>query len=487
MAHTSKIPAETTTPAPASWQSGVRFRARPSAALADFFSKAIGAQRVIYNAKVMEDRLFAAQRRMVLRDNPEAEINTPLDQSYSQFKDKSLTPWLFDMPSQILRNGAVRWMGAKQRQLKGLAKAPTLRNKSNFNSVLLTRELFRFMDITHPDTGEVKNYLVIGTPADVIGILDFDAHRPYGEPNQIVVRRTGNKWWLSFSYSHAAPAEYFERTDEELAYELRRLSEPELRLATLGIDRNVKDNCLATNDGRFFDFYDIQKERMARKEKGRIKYQKKFARQMKGSANSRKTLRRMAAKQEYINDVRADFSHQTSHRLLNSPANDDRTPLLIGIEDLKVKNMVKKPKAQQDPKTGKWLKNGHTAKSALSKKILGSCWGTIRTQLQYKAKRKNVLVVPVAPHYTSQKCSHCGHTSPDNRHGSWFICQRCDFSAHADTNAGCNIRALAVAKVRDNQVVNPVKKRVAYKRKMSGRESSGVPVENDKTPSKAVQ
>ena len=473
--------------APCLFQSGVRFRARPSDVLKDFFARAIGCQRVVFNAKVTEDRLFAAQRRMLLKDDPEAKITTPLDQSYSQFKDDELSPWLSEVPSQILRNGAVRWMNAKQRQLKGLAKAPKLRNKSNFNSVLITKELFRFTDIADPDTGEIKRYLVIGTVADVIDILDFDAHIPYGEPNQITVRKTGHKWWLSFSYAHEAPVDYIERTDEELAYELNGLSEPELRLATLGIDRNVKDNCVATSDGRFFDFYDIQKERMARKEKGKIRYQKKFARQTKGSANSRKTLQRMAAKQEYITHVRSDFSHQTSHALVTAPANDDRAPLLIGIEDLKVKNMVKKPKAKQDPKTGKWLQNGRKAKAALTKKILGACWGTIKTQVHYKAKRNNALVVAVAPHYTSQMCSQCGHTSPDNRHEERFICQRCHHYAHADTNAGLNIRALAIAKVRDNQAVNKVKKSVAFKRKSTGRESSGVPVESCKTQHKAAQ
>ena len=392
--------AQTTPPTKvnASFQSGVRFRARPSETLKQFFAQAIGCQRVIYNAKVGEDRLFAQHRRMEIASGvPEEEIKTPLDRCYSQFKDKELTPWLYEMFSQILRNGADRWMNAKQRQLKGLAKAPTIRNKHNFNSVLITKELFRFTDITDPVTGEIKQHLVIGTVADVIDILEFDAHIPFGAPNQITIRRTSSKWWLSFSYAHDAPEDYVPRTAEELAYELNMLSEPELRLATLGIDRNVKDNCVATSDGRFFDFSDAQKERIARKEKGKIRHQKKFARQEKGSANSRKTLRRMGAKQDYITHVRGDFSHQTSHSIVTTPANDDRAPLLLGIEDLKVKNMVKKPKVKQDPKTGKWLKNGRKAKSTLTKKILGSCWGSIKTQVQYKAERRNALVVAVAP------------------------------------------------------------------------------------------
>jgi putative transposase len=71
-----------------------------------------GCQRFIYNGKVNEDRLFAAQRRLEMASG-KVEVKTPLDQAYAQFKDRELTPWLYEVPSQILRNGAVRWMSAK--------------------------------------------------------------------------------------------------------------------------------------------------------------------------------------------------------------------------------------------------------------------------------------------------------------------------------------------------------------------------------------
>jgi putative transposase len=98
------------------YQSGVRFRAQPDAPLATIVRQWIGCQRVVYNAKSAEDQLFAAQRRLELKSGAE-NIVTPLDQQYAHFKDAQLTPWLSDVPSQILRNGAVRWMAAKQRQL----------------------------------------------------------------------------------------------------------------------------------------------------------------------------------------------------------------------------------------------------------------------------------------------------------------------------------------------------------------------------------
>ena len=106
-----------------SYQSGVRFSAQPPKWLQVALNQWIGCQRVIYNGKVAEDLCFSSQRKLHLRDNPDAECKTPLDQQYSQFKTE-LTPWLSDVPSQILRNGAYRWISAKHRQLAGLTKRP---------------------------------------------------------------------------------------------------------------------------------------------------------------------------------------------------------------------------------------------------------------------------------------------------------------------------------------------------------------------------
>lgn len=194
-------------------------------------SQWIGCQRVVYNGKVSEEKVFASQRRLLLASG-EIDVKTPLDRCYSQFKDDALTPWLSEVPSQILRNGADRWMDAKQRQLKKLGCAPRIRNRSNFNSVLISSELFRFIDDVDAD-GVVTKRLQLGTEKNPVGFLDFNAHRDYGLPKQITVRRTGRHWWLSFSYEHAAPEGFVPRDDSELAYELNALDDIDLKAAAL--------------------------------------------------------------------------------------------------------------------------------------------------------------------------------------------------------------------------------------------------------------
>src|ERR1700747_189983 len=96
-------------------QSGVRFQALVSGSLAAVLRQWIGCQRCIYNGKVSEDHLYAAQRRMLIASGvtDSEKLKTPLDQEYSRFKSRELSPWLYDVPSQVLRNGAYRWMCAK--------------------------------------------------------------------------------------------------------------------------------------------------------------------------------------------------------------------------------------------------------------------------------------------------------------------------------------------------------------------------------------
>lgn len=82
---------------------GHRFRCYPTKTQSRSLLQWIGCQRFIYNAKVQEDRYFRAFARTALSLTG---TKPPVDQCYAQFKTP-LTPWLKDVPSQILRNGAV--------------------------------------------------------------------------------------------------------------------------------------------------------------------------------------------------------------------------------------------------------------------------------------------------------------------------------------------------------------------------------------------
>jgi putative transposase len=445
-------------------QSGARVHANPHPELAQSLRRWIGAQRFIFSAKLEEERLFAAQRRMVLRDHPGALVTTPLDRLCGQFKDDELMPWLSEVPSQVLREGTYRWFNAKQRQLKGLAEAPRKRNRRNFNSVLLCSELFSF---TKVKAG--AHHLFLGNKKFPLGELSFKAHREFTTPTMLSISVTGvgrrSKWFVSFSYEHEVDVVGGVLGEpHELAYELNLLGDEDLREFTLGVDRNVADNCVATSAADFYMPHAAQLERIARKAVGAKRQQRRLARTLKDSRNRRKVAARIASTHAYKAEVLRDFAHKTSLALVESGAKP------ISFEDLKVVNMVRRPKAKSEVRhdgSVRWLRNGARAKAGLNRSILSSAWGRILAFKKYKAARRNVLVAAVRPHHSSQECYQCWHTHPENRKAASFLCQRCGYAEHADTNASKDIDARGVKLLRSGELEKPpkTKRRVAVKRR----------------------
>lgn len=450
------------------FQSGVKFRATPSQALRHLLNQWIGCQRVIYNAKCAEERYFASQRRLHLQGHPEADCKTPLDQQYAQFKT-DLTPWLAEAPSQILRNGAFRWMSAKQRQLKGLSRSPTKKRAHGRQSVMITKELFRF--VARDPNDPVKGHkLILGTSANPIGELPFVAHRPYQLPNTITIAREAGKWFVSFSY--AVEAGEVLRNPDELAYEFNALSDAELAAITNGYDRGVAVP-VADANGNFFHMDPVVLERIRRKETHARRYQRRMARQVQGSKNREKTKAKVASTRNYRARSTEDWAHKTSITVVSG---DTKIHVL---ENLAISNMVKKPKARME--NGKWVKNGARAKAGLNVAILRSGWGRMRQFTTYKAARRNQLVLTVPPYDTSNECSCCGHIHPDNRKTqAGFVCQRCGHAENADTNAAKVQKKRGIALLRRGIENRPVK-RVAIRRKKDsagpGAGCSGMSVE----------
>jgi putative transposase len=87
---------------------GVKFGAYPTEKQREVLSQLIGCQRLVYNAKAAEDHYFCTFRHHSLSLTG---MLTPVNQQCSQSKHKQLTPFLYDVPSQLLRNDAVRFMG----------------------------------------------------------------------------------------------------------------------------------------------------------------------------------------------------------------------------------------------------------------------------------------------------------------------------------------------------------------------------------------
>ncbi len=124
---------------------------------------------------------------------------------------------------------------------------------------------------------------------------------------------------------------------------------------------------------------------------------------------------------------------------------------LIRVEDLPIKNMTRSAGGTRES-PGRHVR----AKSGLNREILRSGWGLLVRRLAHKAPGR---VEKITPHYTSQRCSACGHVDAKSRESqARFACTACGFVGNADLNAARNIAAghavTARGGLRDAEPVN---------------------------------
>lgn len=257
------------------------------------------------------------------------------------------------------------------------------------------------------------------------GFVKFRLTRPFREievSKSARVSLKAGRWHVSFT---ALPREFKrEATD-----------------AVVGVDAGVV-NTIATSDGQFFNTPSLSPG----EQKRLLSLQRKRAKTEKGS-NRRKNLNVQIAKLKAREARRKkDWVEQATTQMV-------RDYDLIGLEDLKIKNMTKSPAPKPDPENeGQYLPNGAAAKAGLNKSILASGWGMFRTRLEQKAEYSTpgqaTLVVPVDPKNTSRECRECHHITAENRESqAVFKCVSCGHSAHADTHAALNIEDRALAQV----------------------------------------
>ena len=231
---------------------------------------------------------------------------------------------------------------------------------------------------------------------------------PYveGVAKQVVLRHDGHRWRAFVFYEVEAQ---------------RGLDDGEF----LGVDMNVRQ--VATSDGHFYSLPDLEK-----KEKRRKWYQRKMARQVKGSNRRKRTKKKVGKVSRKIANTRKNWIHQTTKEIAGKCGT-------IVVEDLKIKNMTASAKGTVG-NPGRNVKQ----KAGLNRAMLDTAFGEMRRKLEYKCGR----VIEVNPAYTSQRCSECGHTDKENRKTqARFLCVSCGFASNADTNAAINIRRLGMARL----------------------------------------
>jgi putative transposase len=364
----------------------------------------IAAQNGVYNAKVEEEDYFYRFERSSLSLTG---TRPKTDAAYSHL----VSPWMRKVPSQILRNGACRYYEAKQRFFSKLAKHPR-KKKGLRRSCRVTNELFIFKQTAKK----------AGIKAEVsfkqIGKIFLDLDSEIRIPKMLTLSRTGGRYFLSFCYDDQKKV----RKQADVYEELRVQDPKEIRF--LGVDRGVKIQS-ACSDGTLHSFTVTQQEQLKRKMLRKRRFQRKLARQQMGSQNRNKTKQKLSKISAKIANIRKNFNHHVSKKIVNSDAQ------VLVFEALKLKNMTRSARGSCE-QPGKQV----AAKSGLNRAILDCNLGQQLEFVKYKAIREGKLVLRVNPKGSSIECRKCAHSDPNNRMTQEsFQCLRCGHTEHADVHA----------------------------------------------------
>ena len=139
------------------------------------------------------------------------------------------------------------------------------------------------------------------------------------------------------------------------------------------------------------------------------------------SANWGKAKQRVGRAYLHLQRQREDFARKTASALISSHD-------LIALEDLQVRNLVRNRR--------------------LAKAISDVSWSRLRRWVEYYGRLQGVVVVAVAPAYTSQDCSGCGRRVKKSMSVRTHVCPRCGLLLDRDHNAAQVIlqRGLEVAR-----------------------------------------
>ena len=202
----------------------------------------------------------------------------------------------------------------------------------------------------------------------------------------------------------------------------------------------------------------IENPKALQREQRKIKkLQQEVSRKKKGSANREKARAKLARAHARVRNVRRDALHKATTTLAKSHGR-------IVVEDLKVRNMTRSGRG----------------KRGLNRVVLDAAFGEFRRLLEYKGRLYGCEVVAVPPHYTSQRCSACGHVETGNRVSqSDFRCVSCGHEANADLNAAINILVAASSTETENvcgEDVRPVSDLRVGERQTSVKQEPGSPL-----------
>jgi putative transposase len=386
-----------------------KFRLRPTVRQHVALGQCLASHRELYNAALQERRdAWRLRKTAVFYGDQSAQLKE------IRKLRPDLAAWSFSSQQATLRRLHRAFTGFFRRVQSGETPGyPRFKSAHRFDSVEWPKDGDGCR--WQPDTRKI--YL------QGIGQVKVTVHRRVeGRVKTIQVRREGRHWMLVLSCDEVPT----------------RLLEP--TQAAVGIDVGIA-SFATTSNGQH-----VPNPRFGRITAARVgAAQQVLARKQRGSNNRAKAREMLAARHRKLANQRRNFHHQVARALVADYG-------LLVVEDLKIRNLVRRPAPSPDPdQPGRFLPNRAAAKTGLHRSIHDAGWAQFVSILRAKAEEAGRVVIDVDPRHTSDRCEACGHTAAENRASqAVFSCRGCRHTANADEHAARNILRAGLARLATN-------------------------------------
>ena len=353
---------------------GYKFRLYPNDKQKEYFAKCFGCARFIYN-KMLTDKIEYYQK------TGETLVTYPSD-----YKDEF--PFLKEVDSNILAQEYLHLDRAYKNFFRnknfGSPKFKSKKNNYRTFNTINQNNLIQIIDNKYLKLPKSKNF----------GLIKVRISQPIrGSIKTVTISQvpSGNYY---VSMNVAIWYQSLPKTDR-----------------VIGIDLGIKDLVITSNGDKFDNIKTLDNH-----QKKLVKLQRQLAHKQRGSRNYEKTRIKLAREYEKIANIRKDYLHKISHKLISENQ-------VIISEDLNVKGL---------------MQNHRQAKS-----IGNASWYELTRQLQYKADWNMRVYHKVDRFFpSSQLCSNCGFKHEDvklKKLREW-ICPNCGKHHDRDINAAKNIK-----------------------------------------------
>lgn len=363
-----------------------RYRIYPDVDQQEALSKVFGCVRYVYNRMLGEIQEAYLTWTLTI-GAPPFKQKSHFDMCYllPLWKQEEGKEWLKEVNSQSLQSSLLNLSNAYKNAFKHKKGLPKFKSKYGPQSAEYSNQMYSIVD-GKLKLGKITSPLKVkwSRPLPIQGVTACT-----------ITKTPSGQYYASF----VVEVEKTQTTGQGI----------------LGIDAGLTDLFTLSN-GEIIRNH----RRYVKAQKKLATLQRQHARKKKGSKNREKARIKVARCHQHTANQRKDHLHKLSTRLI-------RENQAIGVEDLKVSNMVQNPK--------------------LAKHISDAGWGLFKTMLLNKVSSNDGCKLYLAdPYYPStQLCSCCGkHPIEKIKLGvKQWTCPHCGADHHRDDNAAQNLALLA--------------------------------------------